>query len=107
MKACHDFDLTMAEGSLIVIREHYSIPKEYALNTSLPGSIRDSPKGSGSSLRICWEITERISEDFPKECQRLLDWRESTTRTEESGYFGRLSRLGPTGKPPVPRYSGS
>ncbi|RWV85085.1 hypothetical protein GW17_00053148 [Ensete ventricosum] len=36
MKACHDFDLAVIEGSLTVIRKHYSIAEEYALHALLP-----------------------------------------------------------------------
>ncbi|RZS13059.1 hypothetical protein BHM03_00044586 [Ensete ventricosum] len=36
MKACHDFDLIMTEGSLVVIRERYNIPEEYMLHDPLP-----------------------------------------------------------------------
>ncbi|RZS23287.1 hypothetical protein BHM03_00056193 [Ensete ventricosum] len=36
MKACHDFDLAVTEGSLTVIRKHYSIAEEYALHALLP-----------------------------------------------------------------------
>ncbi|RWW85161.1 hypothetical protein BHE74_00006183 [Ensete ventricosum] len=36
-KTCHDFDLTVIEGSLAAIRECYSISKEYALHVLLPG----------------------------------------------------------------------
>ncbi|RRT73083.1 hypothetical protein B296_00010995 [Ensete ventricosum] len=36
MKACHDFDLIMTEGSLVAIRERYNIPEEYMLHAPLP-----------------------------------------------------------------------
>ncbi|RWW55264.1 hypothetical protein BHE74_00038110 [Ensete ventricosum] len=36
MRACHDFDSTVIEGSLVAIRKCYNIPEEYALHTLLP-----------------------------------------------------------------------
>ncbi|RRT81464.1 hypothetical protein B296_00012893 [Ensete ventricosum] len=36
MKACHDFDSIMAEGSLAAIWERYSISNEYALHAPFP-----------------------------------------------------------------------
>ncbi|RRT69667.1 hypothetical protein B296_00010058 [Ensete ventricosum] len=46
MKACHDIDLAMAEGSLDAIRKCYSIPDEYALCAPLP---EQHPYNSGSA----------------------------------------------------------
>ncbi|RWW03340.1 hypothetical protein GW17_00033507 [Ensete ventricosum] len=60
-------------------------------------SLEDSSKGSGSSLGTCQEITGRRPEDLPQVCRRLQDWQK---------YFEQLTRLGPTGKPPVPWCSG-
>ncbi|RWW38756.1 hypothetical protein BHE74_00055982, partial [Ensete ventricosum] len=37
MKADHDLDTTVTEGSLAVIRERYSIPTEYGLHVLQPG----------------------------------------------------------------------
>ncbi|RRT49309.1 hypothetical protein B296_00039651 [Ensete ventricosum] len=37
MKSDHDLDTTMTEGSLVVIRERYSIPIEYELHVPQPG----------------------------------------------------------------------
>ncbi|RWV94025.1 hypothetical protein GW17_00043477 [Ensete ventricosum] len=37
MKADHDLDTTMTEGSLAVIRERYNIPVEYGLHVPQPG----------------------------------------------------------------------
>ncbi|RWW68177.1 hypothetical protein BHE74_00024306, partial [Ensete ventricosum] len=39
-------------------------------------SLRDSPKGSGSSLGTRREIVERRPDDLPQGCRRLLDWWE-------------------------------
>ncbi|RRT42089.1 hypothetical protein B296_00038207 [Ensete ventricosum] len=54
-------------------------------------SLRDSPKGSGSSLGTRRKIVERRPEDSPQECRRLQDWRECTTVAQA---FGRLTRPG-------------
>ncbi|RRT68233.1 hypothetical protein B296_00001699 [Ensete ventricosum] len=37
MKSDHDLDTTVTEGSLVVIRERYSIPIEYGLHVPQPG----------------------------------------------------------------------
>ncbi|RRT84645.1 hypothetical protein B296_00011508 [Ensete ventricosum] len=37
MKAGHDLDTTVTEGSLVAIRERYSIPREYGLHVPQPG----------------------------------------------------------------------
>ncbi|RZS22235.1 hypothetical protein BHM03_00054978 [Ensete ventricosum] len=37
MKADHDLDTAVTEGSLAVIRERYSIPVEYELHVPQPG----------------------------------------------------------------------
>ncbi|RZR73030.1 hypothetical protein BHM03_00019270 [Ensete ventricosum] len=39
-------------------------------------SLGDSPKGAGSSLGTCREITERRPEDSPQEYRKLPNWWE-------------------------------
>ncbi|RWV92753.1 hypothetical protein GW17_00044841 [Ensete ventricosum] len=46
MKACHDFDSAVIEGSLTAIRKRYSISEEYALYAPLP---EQRPYNSSSS----------------------------------------------------------
>ncbi|RWV96311.1 hypothetical protein GW17_00040987 [Ensete ventricosum] len=52
-------------------------------------SLRDSPKGSGSSLGTRQEIVGRRPEDSPQECQRLPDWREFERCSGISAKFAR------------------
>ncbi|RRT68222.1 hypothetical protein B296_00038483 [Ensete ventricosum] len=50
MKAGHDLDTTVTEGSLTAIRERYNIPVEYGLHVVLPGQrpySSDAPRVAG------------------------------------------------------------
>ncbi|RWV77214.1 hypothetical protein GW17_00061990, partial [Ensete ventricosum] len=64
MKADHDLDTTMTEGSLAMIRERYNIPTEYGLHVLRSGQCpysSDVPgvlKGILSSSRAIKEMTE-------------------------------------------------
>ncbi|RZS08341.1 hypothetical protein BHM03_00039300 [Ensete ventricosum] len=77
MKTYHDFNLTEIEGLLVAIREHYSIPKEYALYALLH---RHRPYNS-SSLRLSISVNAlKAGLHFPphpiiEECLRW--WRIS------------------------------
>ncbi|RWW14471.1 hypothetical protein GW17_00021755 [Ensete ventricosum] len=56
MKACHDFDSIMAEGSLAAIWERYNISNEYALHAPFPKQhlIARVPRGY-VSLSMLWK----------------------------------------------------
>ncbi|RWW44647.1 hypothetical protein BHE74_00049581, partial [Ensete ventricosum] len=52
MKADHDLDTTVTEGSLIVIRGRYSIPAEYMLHAPRPGQRPYSSDAPGMCITV-------------------------------------------------------
>ncbi|RRT66938.1 hypothetical protein B296_00006071 [Ensete ventricosum] len=52
MKADHDLDTTVTEGSLTVIRERYSIPTEYGLHVPQPGQRPFSSDTPGMCISV-------------------------------------------------------
>ncbi|RZS12788.1 hypothetical protein BHM03_00044290 [Ensete ventricosum] len=52
MKADHDLDTTVTEGSLAVIRGRYSIPVEYRLHVSRPGQRPYSSDAPGMCISV-------------------------------------------------------
>ncbi|RWW11400.1 hypothetical protein GW17_00024992 [Ensete ventricosum] len=105
MKTYHDFNLTEIEGLLVAIREHYSIPKEYALYALLH---RHRPYNS-SSLRLSISVNAlKAGLHFPphpiiEECLRWgfgLEWSvhsisnvPSYPSEEESALIDRLKGI--------------
>ncbi|RWW53645.1 hypothetical protein BHE74_00039864 [Ensete ventricosum] len=73
MKACHDIDLAMAEGSLDAIRKCYSIPGEYALRAPLP---EQHPYNSSSAqLSISVDALEAdLRFSFHPIIEKCLGW---------------------------------
>ncbi|RZR96823.1 hypothetical protein BHM03_00025907 [Ensete ventricosum] len=52
MKADHDLDTAVTEGSLAVIRERYSIPVEYGLHVQQPGQRPYSSDAPGMCISV-------------------------------------------------------
>ncbi|RRT31792.1 hypothetical protein B296_00053125, partial [Ensete ventricosum] len=52
MKSNHDLDTAMIEGSLVVIRERYSIPVEYGLHVPQPGQRPYSLDAPGMCVSV-------------------------------------------------------
>ncbi|RZR99847.1 hypothetical protein BHM03_00029472 [Ensete ventricosum] len=52
MKACHDFDSAVTDGSLAAIWERYSIPEEYALHAPLLEQRPYNPGSPGLSILV-------------------------------------------------------
>ncbi|RWW39314.1 hypothetical protein BHE74_00055365 [Ensete ventricosum] len=52
MKACHDLDSVVTEGSLAAIQERYNIPIEYGLHAPLPGQRPYSPEAPGLCISV-------------------------------------------------------
>ncbi|RWW40577.1 hypothetical protein BHE74_00053996 [Ensete ventricosum] len=52
MKSDHDLDTSVTEGSLVVIRERYSIPVEYELHVSQPGQRPYSLDAPGMCISV-------------------------------------------------------
>ncbi|RWW52195.1 hypothetical protein BHE74_00041388 [Ensete ventricosum] len=52
MKAGHDLDTRVTEGSLAIIRERYSIPTEYSLHILRPGQCPYSSKALGVCISV-------------------------------------------------------
>ncbi|RRT62843.1 hypothetical protein B296_00015227 [Ensete ventricosum] len=52
MKADHDLDTTVTEGSLAMIRERYSIPVEYGLHVPYPGQCPYSSDAPGMCISV-------------------------------------------------------
>ncbi|RRT54627.1 hypothetical protein B296_00016935 [Ensete ventricosum] len=80
MKSDHDLDMEVTEGSLVVIRERYSIPVEYGLHVPQPGQRPYSLDAPG--MCISMDALE-VGLQFPlhplfKECLRW--WRISPSQ---------------------------
>ncbi|RRT55642.1 hypothetical protein B296_00019900 [Ensete ventricosum] len=52
MKADHDLDTVVTEGSLAMIRERYSIPTEYGLHVPQPGQRPFSSDAPGMCISV-------------------------------------------------------
>ncbi|RRT39184.1 hypothetical protein B296_00046801, partial [Ensete ventricosum] len=86
MKADHDLDTTVIEGSLVVIRERYSIPVEYGLYVPQPGQRPYSLDTPGMCISVdALEVGLRFPlHSLIEECLRW--WRISPSQVAPNSW---------------------
>ncbi|RWW51120.1 hypothetical protein BHE74_00042559, partial [Ensete ventricosum] len=86
MKTDHDLNTTMTEGSLVVIRERYSIPVEYGLHVWQPGQRPYSSDAPGMCISVdALEVGLRFSlHPLIEECLR---WWKISPCQSRGGYY--------------------